>query len=131
MVAVPLLRFLFPPTFKPNTIAVALATRADGTPALSSALPKSLPAASSEALVEELHSILNILPLEVPPGSQDIYGMDISIMWGSEELEWCNGGPQGCGGGESMVQATPEEKEKFKRAVAIVQELADRAEKER
>ncbi|KAF7364370.1 hypothetical protein MSAN_01097500 [Mycena sanguinolenta] len=115
---------------QPNTIAVTLAKREDGTPELSSALPKSLPAASSEALVEELHAILKTLPLEEPRGSEDIYGLDTSIAWGSEDLEWCNGGPEGCSGGKSMKQASAEEKEKFKRAVEIVQELADRAEKE-
>lgn len=36
---------------------------------------------------------------------------------------WMNGGPQGCGGGSSEVQATDEEKSKFRRAVEIVNEL--------
>ncbi|KAG6835244.1 hypothetical protein H0H93_003580, partial [Arthromyces matolae] len=63
------------------------------------------------------------LPTEFPPGSEDIYGLDTSIAWGSEDLEWVNGGPQGCGGGPSEVQATDEQKAKFKRAVDIVQEL--------
>lgn len=34
-----------------------------------------------------------------------------------------NGGPQGCGHGESSVKATEEDKVKFKRAIAIVKEL--------
>ncbi|KAF7364365.1 hypothetical protein MSAN_01097000 [Mycena sanguinolenta] len=78
-------------------------------------------------LIDELHPILKILPLEDPRGSEDIYEMDTSIMWGSEDLEWCNGGPAGCGGGKSMVQATPEEKEKFRPAMEIVQKLVERA----
>ena len=36
---------------------------------------------------------------------------------------WMNGGPRGCGGGESFVKATDEDKVKFKRAVEIVTEL--------
>ncbi|KAJ6496345.1 hypothetical protein C8R45DRAFT_157621 [Mycena sanguinolenta] len=125
---------------QPNTIAVTLATRQDGQPldAMSEAAPKFLPSSSDSnylgaevsALVEELHAILKTLPLEDPRGSEDIYGMDTSIMWGSEDLEWCNGGPAGCSGGKSMVQASKEEKDKFKRAVEIVGELVERAERE-
>ena len=77
-----------------------------------------------EDLVDELHNILKTLPTEKPPGSQDIYGMDTSISWGSQDLEWHNGGPAGTTGGISTVQATDEEKVKFKRAVEIVKELA-------
>ncbi len=49
-------------------------------------------------------------PRRSPPGSEDIYGLDISIAWGSEDLMWQNGGPSGCGGGTSSVQATDEDK---------------------
>ncbi|KAF7364374.1 hypothetical protein MSAN_01098000 [Mycena sanguinolenta] len=62
--------------------------REDGTPSLSSASAKSLSAASPEALAEELHSILKTLPLEHASCSEDIYGMDVGIMWGSDDLEW-------------------------------------------
>ncbi|KAJ6496351.1 hypothetical protein C8R45DRAFT_926860 [Mycena sanguinolenta] len=108
---------------QPNTIAVTLATRQDGQPldAMSEAAPKSLPSSSDSnslgaevsALVEELHAILKTLPLEDLRGSEDIYGMDTSII-----------------GGKSMVQASKEEKDKFKRAVDIVGVLVERAEKE-
>jgi len=67
---------------------------------------------------------LQDLPTEQPPGSQDIYGMDTSVAFGSADLEWFNGGPEGCGGGESAVQANDEQKAKFKRAVEIVQHLS-------
>lgn len=40
---------------------------------------------------------------------------------------WMNGGPSGCGGGESYVQATDAQKAKFKRAVDIVHKLVDEA----
>ena len=88
--------------------------------------PKSLDAEHDETkvLIQELHDILKDLPTEQPPGSEDIYGLDISIAWGSEDLEWVNGGPQGCGGGTSSVQATAEQKRKFKRAVEIATELS-------
>jgi hypothetical protein len=78
-------------------------------------------------LVQELHGILKQIPTESPPGSQDIYGLDTGIFWGSSDLQWANGGPQGCGGGTSATQPTEDDKAKFKRAVAIVQELVGKA----
>ena len=78
---------------------------------------------SVDVLVEELQSILKSIPTEDPPGSQDIYGLNTSIMWGSDEFVWRNAGPQGCGG-YSSVQATEEQKTKFKRALEIANALA-------
>lgn len=100
------------------------ATRSDGQPSLSQALPKKIAVDSHTALIEELHSILKEIPTESPPGSEDIYGLDTSIAWGSDDLEWCNGGPAGCGGGNSETKASEEDKKKFKRAVEIVNQLA-------
>ena len=77
---------------------------------------------SVDPLVEELQTILKSLPTEDPPGSEDIYGLNTSIMWGSDELEWRNSGPQGCGG-SSSVQATDEQKAKFQRALEIADAL--------
>lgn len=77
---------------------------------------------SVDELVNELKSILKKLPTENPPGSEDIYGMDTSIMWGSDDLEWTNTCGQGCGG-HSSVQATDEEKAKFKKALEIADKL--------
>lgn len=102
--------------------------RPEGTPSLQDAAPKKLAHdQSSKDLVDELHSILKSLPVESPPGSQDIYGLDTSIAFGSEDLMWINGGPQGCGGGESEVQATEEDKVKFRRAVEIVNQLVGKS----
>ena len=80
------------------------------------------------SLVEELYGILKTIPTESPRGSQDIYGLDTSIAWFSDDLEWMNGSPQGCDGGISEVQPTEEEKAKFKRAVDIVHELVKKDE---
>lgn len=77
-------------------------------------------------LVDELHGILKELPTEDPKGSEDIYGMDTSIMWGSDDLEWINGGPAGCVRGQSSVKASEDDKKKFKRAVEIVNQLVDK-----
>ena len=118
-------------------IAIESLVRPDGTPELQSHPSKSLsfsPSSDSgsdelSGLISELRSILKELPTEQPPGSEDIYGLDTSIMWADDELQWVNGGPQGCSGGpgSSSVQATKEEKEKFTRAVGIVEELLKRA----
>lgn len=64
--------------------------------------------------------------MESPPGSEDIYGLDISIAWGSEDLMWCNSGPEGCGGNESQVKASEEEKLHFKRAVEIIEQIVNK-----
>ena len=110
-------------------LQVTSAIRPDGSPSLQDALPKTLDAEHDEtkALIQELHDILKDLPTEQPPGSEDIYGLDTSIAWGSDDLEWVNGGPQGCGGGTSFVQPTAEQKLKFKRAVEIATELSAKA----
>jgi hypothetical protein len=108
-------------------LSITSETRKDGEPSLSAAAPKSLDASDAHTakLVDELEGILRTIPTESPPGSEDIYGLDTSIMWGSDGLEWMNGGPAGCGGGKSEVQATPEDKKKFERAVQIVQTLVE------
>lgn len=111
------------------SLAVSSAVREHGTPDLTPAAPKQLAIGSSEtgALVDELQNILRSIPTESPPGSEDIYGLDTSLFWGSDDLEWYNGGPQGCGGGESSVKASDEDKKKFKRAVEIVNKLVQEA----
>jgi len=113
-------------------LLISSAVRPDGTSELQDAAPKSLSLTEKDAgtqkLVEELHGILKTIPTESPPGSEDIYGMDTSIAWGSDDLMWMNGGPAGCSGGTSEVQPTTADKKKFKRAVEIVNELVGKAE---
>ncbi|KAH9919234.1 uncharacterized protein B0H18DRAFT_1086703 [Fomitopsis serialis] len=67
-------------------------------------------AVRATTLVGELYDILKSIPTEQPPGSEDIYGLDTSIAFGSDDLMWMNGGPAGCGTGTSTVQATAEDK---------------------
>jgi len=111
-----------------NTLTISSIVRPDGKPDLQEAAPKSISSEDEHtaSLVDELYNILKVIPTEYPPGSQDIYGLDTSIAWGSEDLEWINGGPGGCGGGTSTVQPTQEDKVKFKRAVEIVNELVQK-----
>ncbi|KAH9847984.1 hypothetical protein C2E23DRAFT_740392 [Lenzites betulinus] len=108
-----------------NLLNITSAVRPKGTPSLQDAVPKSISAADAHTaqLVAELKSILATIPTESPPGSQDIYGLDTSIAFGSDDLVWQNGGPQGCGQGVSETQPSEADKTKFKRAVEIVQEL--------
>ena len=77
---------------------------------------------AADALVKELQTILKSIPTEDPRGSQDIYGLGVSILWGSDDFVWQNVGPAGCGG-ISDVQATDEDKAKFKRALEIADTL--------
>jgi len=105
-------------------LLVTAAVRPSGTPSLQDAAPKNLTIdGDTSKLVEELYGILSTIPVESPPGSEDIYGLDTSIAFGSDGLQWMNGGPSGCGGGHSEVQATEEDKTKFRRAVQIVEQL--------
>ncbi|KAJ4001989.1 hypothetical protein F5050DRAFT_1682584 [Lentinula boryana] len=123
--------------FDSDSLNITSASRPDGTPELQSFAPKTLGNAaqltgastSTEALVDELYGILKQLPTEQPPGSEDIYGLDTSIFWGSDDLQWINGGMNGVNGqpGSSSVQATPEQKAQFKRAVEIVEFLVREA----
>jgi len=107
----------------PNTILISAAKRPDGQPQLSAAAEKSVSLGENAKLIDELETILKGLPIENPPGSEDIYGLDISILYGSANVEWANGGPAGCSGGTSAVHATAEQKAQFKRAVEIVSHL--------
>jgi hypothetical protein len=111
-------------------LKVTSAIRPIGTPDLQGALPKALPVpteSDEEKAIHELRDILKELPTEQPPGSEDIYGMNTSIAWQSEDLQWFNGGPAGCSGGYSSVKASEEHKAKFKRAITIVNELVIKA----
>ncbi|KAI0699666.1 hypothetical protein BC835DRAFT_1267404 [Cytidiella melzeri] len=112
-----------------SDLHITAAHRADGTPTLQDALPKSLSKSQSgvDESIGELYTILRSLPTEEPAGSEDIYGLDTSIAFGSDDFMWQNGGPQGCGGGQSTVKASPEQKAKFKRAVEIVNQLVEQA----
>jgi len=98
--------------------------REPGQPSLKSLASKTVPVTDAEALINELHDILKEIPTEQPAGSEDIYGLDTGIFWESDDFTWMNGGPQGCGGGESSVKPTDQQKTKFKRAVEIVEQLA-------
>ncbi|KAF8352142.1 hypothetical protein F5887DRAFT_1268636 [Amanita rubescens] len=109
---------------------VTSSVRQKGTSELSNAFPKTVAVASDsddEKAIHELQALLKELPVEHPPGSKDIYGLDTSIAWNSDDLMWCNGGPEGCGGGHSFVEADEEHKAKFKRAVEIVNGLVNKA----
>jgi hypothetical protein len=107
-----------------NDLKISAARRSPGTPDLAREATNTVAVSDHEALVDELYGILKELPMEKPRGIEDIYGLDTSIAWQSDDLEWYNGGPQGCGGGESDVQADGEEKKNFKRAIGIIEKIA-------
>ncbi|KAJ3863856.1 hypothetical protein EV359DRAFT_42306 [Lentinula novae-zelandiae] len=120
-----------------DSLNITSASRPDGTPDLQSFAPKTLGlgtlkvtalgSVSVEGLIDELHGILKELPTEEPRGSEDIYGLDTSIFWGSDDLQWMNGGMGGVTGQPGTVQPTPEQRAQFKRAVEIVETLVGEA----
>ncbi|CAO3629218.1 unnamed protein product [Cunninghamella blakesleeana] len=72
------------------------------------------------SFIPEIKDLLKTLPIEEPAGSEDIYGLDTSITFFSDDFNWQNGGPGGCGHGKSSTQATEEQKEKFKALVDLI-----------
>ncbi|KAG5659491.1 hypothetical protein KAF25_002050 [Fusarium avenaceum] len=86
---------------------------------------KTISSTQTNDLVNELETILKAIPTESPQYSEDIYGLDTGIIWRSDDFEWSNKAPEGCGGGPgaSKVQATDGQREKFKRAVEIIEEI--------
>lgn len=111
-----------------NTLMITSAIRTKGASDLSELPEKEIKSSEQHtaSLLEELYTILKTIPTESPPGSEDIYGMDTGIFWGSDGLQWANMVPEGCSSGRSTVQPTAEEKIKFKRAVDIVNELTEK-----
>ncbi|KAI1057474.1 hypothetical protein LB507_011582 [Fusarium sp. FIESC RH6] len=106
-----------------DKLIISVANRTPDSLDLAAPVQKTVAIADHQAAIDELQDILKDLPTEFPPGSEDIYHLDTSIAWMSEDLEWYNGGPQGCGGGQSQVKATEENKQNFKRAVEIIEEI--------
>ncbi|KAE8166095.1 hypothetical protein BDV40DRAFT_256770 [Aspergillus tamarii] len=108
-----------------SDIIIHESIRPDGEPHLEPKPEKTLNSSDEEVqdLITELYEILQTLPLESPPGSEDIYRMDTSISWSSDDFEWCNGSPQGCMREESDVHPSEAERNMFMRAVDIVREL--------
>ena len=41
--------------------------------------------------MRDIEAALKGLPVESPPGSEDIYGLDTSIAFLSNDLQWMNG----------------------------------------
>jgi len=76
-----------------------------------------------DTLVEELEQILKDIP-QSDESSADIYGLDIGILFGSDDIQWRNGAFEGCDAGAPENAPTEEQKESFRRAVKITEELA-------
>ena len=41
-------------------------------------------------LLQEMLTLLKILPTELPRGSEDIYQLDTGLIWQSSNIDWCN-----------------------------------------
>ena len=77
---------------------------------------------SVDALVKELEGILQNIP-QTDESSADIYGLDVGVFFGSDNIQWRNGASEGCGGATAENEPTAEQKTKFRRAVEISDEL--------
>ncbi len=66
------------------------------------------------------------LPVESPPGCQDIYKMDTSVAVRVGDTFWRNGGPAGCVHGQSKIQPTKAQQETFRSVVELLKKLADK-----
>ena len=76
-----------------------------------------------DALIGELEGILQAIP-QSDERSADIYGLDIGIFFGSDQVQWRNGASEGCDAGSAEDGGPSEaQKDKFKRAVEISEEL--------
>ncbi len=75
-----------------------------------------------DALVSELEELLQGIP-QSDERSADIYGLDIGIFFGSDQVQWRNGAFEGCDAGAAGDAPSDDETNKFKRAVAISEEL--------
>lgn len=75
-----------------------------------------------DALVSELEGILQTIP-QSDESSADIYALDIGIFFGNDDVQWRNGAAEGCDAGTPENAPSEAQKEKFKRAVEISEEL--------
>ena len=65
------------------------------------------------------------LPVELPPGSEDLYGMNTSL-WLSDSLRrWHNGAPSGCVHGRSEVRPTDAQRTAFAAVVERILAFVD------
>lgn len=75
-----------------------------------------------DTLVSELEDLLQAIP-QSDERSADIYGLDIGIFFGSDQVQWRNGAFEGCDAGTADDAPSEAQKDKFKRAVEISEEL--------
>ncbi|KAI8815321.1 hypothetical protein BJ742DRAFT_783157 [Cladochytrium replicatum] len=92
--------------------------------------PKQFTASATVSkFVDELVAAFRTLPRENPPGSEDIYGFDVSISIdyapeGGQKFRWENRPNSGCVASDSSVVPSDEEKAKFKHYVDRLINLA-------
>ncbi len=80
-----------------------------------------------DLLLKEIESIWT-LPMEVPEGSEDIYGLDTGVAVDTEGLHWKNTRFVGCVGSDSTLQPTEAQRASFRAIVdRIIKEADSRA----
>ncbi|KAH7929266.1 hypothetical protein BV22DRAFT_1116996 [Leucogyrophana mollusca] len=104
-----------------TTLQIRSSSRPLGTSSFTETEPKVVPSDVGKEKLLELFGILKSLA-PPPPGSGDVFGEGKTISWFSNEFMWSNN-ISGAIVGED--KRSPEEVEKFKRAVEVVSELAE------
>lgn len=79
-----------------------------------------------QTLMIECQNVLRSLPKEEPTGCQDIYKMDVSVIYNSDDFNWQNTPNQGCNIQESLVKPTEEQAKLFKALVYKIHSTADK-----
>lgn len=80
------------------------------------------------SILREMETIgLWSLPVESPPGSADVYGMDTSLIVATPNRAWGNLGPGACMHGISDTRPTDDQVELFRRCVTALHGLRETA----
>ena len=84
---------------------------------------------SFQSLLEDIDALgLSTLPLEDPPGVEDIYGWaaGLRVLYGT--LDWENGGHRGCMLIRSRNKATDDDRQRHERIVSLIKSTVARLE---
>ncbi|KAH7409181.1 hypothetical protein BKA64DRAFT_389473 [Cadophora sp. MPI-SDFR-AT-0126] len=110
------------------TMSITSQQRLPGSHDLQPLPTKTIPVQNYVEQIDQIYNVLKELPVDDPPGSEDIYGLDTGVTWSGNGLQWSNGGPEGCGSDFSNVQVGREETERFQEVVKLILEIVNTSE---
>ena len=80
-----------------------------------------------QTTVQHTLDTLKNLPVENPPGGEDIYGFDTSISISAPGFAWENRANDGCAIRPSTIKPNPQQKLQFKALIDHLTQLGDQA----